>query len=224
MDELLRNLEIGNDDSLIWMLRCVAVAITTGIYSITFMRDVSYLLPLKRPTDSLFALTSDDMETLINPPDDEFMSHFTIKSTPITMPKKNTEKKTCFRMSPETCDVSSLLSLKRPTDTNSQFLRKQTRNVSSLFATKADDMETLINPTEDEIMSYVTTKSTPITMQKENTEKETRFRMNPETSQFARFACNQTKNVLNSLSTTIQTMKNCICPEKMKPHLPLTML
>ena len=39
-----------NDDSLAWMSRCVVAAVTTGIHSIAFMRDVSSLVPVKHPT------------------------------------------------------------------------------------------------------------------------------------------------------------------------------
>ena len=43
INELLCNFGTVSDDSLAWMSQCVVAAVTTGIHSITFMRDVSSL-------------------------------------------------------------------------------------------------------------------------------------------------------------------------------------
>ena len=50
INELLCNLRTVNDDLLAWMSQCVVAAVTTAIHSITFMRDISSLVPLKKPT------------------------------------------------------------------------------------------------------------------------------------------------------------------------------
>ena len=63
INELLCNLGTVNDDSLAWMSRCVVAAVTTGIHSITFMRDVSYLVSFKQsPAESTFKTNSETSE------------------------------------------------------------------------------------------------------------------------------------------------------------------
>ena len=101
-NELLCSLGTVNNDSLAWMSRGVVAAVTTGIRSITFMRDVSSLVPLKKPTiestsetypgtsqlaqfslnrarrwSSLLADTTQYTNTLICPIEDELLLHIT---------------------------------------------------------------------------------------------------------------------------------------------------
>ena len=100
--ELLCNIGTVKDDSLAWMSRCVVEAVNTGIHSITFIRDVSSLVPLKKPTIgssfethsetsqlsqvsckeashwlTLLETTTQDMKKLICPTEDELILHIT---------------------------------------------------------------------------------------------------------------------------------------------------
>ena len=101
INELICNLGAVNDDSSAWMSRCVVSAVTTGIRSIRYMRDVSSLLSHKQPTIgstsetnqdtsefsqfsrtqasrllTLIATKTQDMKKLICPTTDEFISAY----------------------------------------------------------------------------------------------------------------------------------------------------
>ena len=222
INELMCNLGKMNDDSLAWMSRCVVAAVTTGIQSIAFIRDVSPMLMLRATTRSRFATNfkasqlaqfarhqernqltvcataTQDMRKLIRLAGNEHMLQLKIGSSCKTILTKNTEMESRFIVNPN---------LNEKLHQFEQYARNPSTHASNSLLCTIQELNKLISLKVDETTFHIRHVMTSVLIKK--LEETFHEKLKPG-QQLHRKLCALYGRVTTESSSNLRQFVNCI--------------